>query len=311
MSPVPSILLILAASVAVVSGAHLIELNDPNQAILGSVLSKGVRKVQEALTNGFQFASSEEVVNFLDKCDLLEDEMKRSSDDDYKGLAKQIKSMLAEPELAAACKAKRADLDQFRPLDGEFKAEEFDYLSASKVQQLAEMEAKMEADESLKLLFSHLFHSTTQELASKLLSEAASDMEHLVGEKEESTGWFEFDTKYKRACSLSLLKPICKLVRRDSHEEVDAVGADMIDFGKLVQSGDEATIKAYEESSGVQMAQMRESCARLNEQAFKPMKQLEAYQAANLLTKEQIASQKRASVELDLYYELYQLCKLL
>lgn len=310
MSHVPCVLLILAVSVAAVTAVDLIELNDPNQAILGSVMSKGVRNVQKAIQSGFQFANSDEVDTFLDQCDLLEDEMNRSSDADYKGLAKQIKSILADTQLATACKAKRADLDQFRPLDKEFKAEECDYLAASKLQQLIDTQASLEANESLKLLFGHLFRQTTEQLSSKLLSEAAKDMEILLGEQEQKSGWFDFETRYKRACSLSQLKPICKLVRRDSHEEVTAVGADLIDFGKLVQSGDEATIRSYEQSSGVSMEQLKQSCANLSK-AFKPMRQIEAYEAANLLSSEQISSQRKASVELDLYYELYQLCKLL
>lgn len=306
---IKSIFLVAALVGSVLASVDYIELNDHNNNLLPLDVSKALKTVQDALKNEFRFRSVKDTIKFVDRCKFLKKELKDTADDQYEGLAGKIKALLQDEQLKQTCSVHRGQLGrEFSALDEEDMGIN---VSRKRVERLVEIRDKLEANPSIKILLNHLFEKIENSMASSLLSNAAKDTSTFFGESTEK-GFFSLPSlgdTYKSGCSISTLKPLCKLVRKSNLADVTALGSDVADFKQAYEAKDQATLDKHVQMSGVSLDDLKSSCeeTKSNWHAFKL---LDAHKAANFIEDAKIDEQCKVDPDFYFYYEMFRLCQL-
>jgi hypothetical protein len=301
----------LAFGLQLIQALELVEMNDTNKNAMRLHLSKALAAVQDAYSNEYKFNSLEELRQFLNGCAHVKSIMSESDDSAFDGLAGQIKKIIAAPEVAIPCSVEEVP-EQFNQLD--HLSEGYNYLSFKVLEELNELREESESDEALHSVMNHLIQSEGEELAKALLASATDSVETLFGEPDdESRGLFDFyaGTRLKKLCAISLVEPVCRLVRR-SPVTVQVIAADFDDFTEMLKGNDQNRMERYASASGVTIDQVRQDCRRMLSgrlRVFKPFELMERYQSAGFLTHEQIEARMDEDSDLSSYRSLYNLCR--
>jgi hypothetical protein len=177
---------------------------------------------------------------------------------------------------------------------------------------LAKLKQQADANEHLKTVIQHVIALKAKELTDALLGSASFDIALLIGEEVEKSGFFDSDTTFKRMCDISLVAPICRLVRR-SARTVPVIAQDFDDFAEAVRSNDAAKLQQHSQKSGVQMDELKTNCGKMlgkKLNALKPIELIWSYVSADLLDVQQVEARMEQDTELASYNSLYNLCNL-
>lgn len=293
---------LLALSAIQVESVELIELNDANRNELPLEVSKALETVQSALNAEFKFNAVGEAMKFVEKCKDLSESVSQLKDTDYNGLAGKIKSLLQAPELVELCKIKLSKFANFELLNG---LKEDAYLSRKTLESVVALGKNLDEHPKIKKVLGHLFEVVSTGMGKKMLINAAYDTSIYFGE-EKVSGFMEYD--YLAACEISLVKPICQLIRRTSSEDVTAIGADVADFNDALKSGKQDVVSRHEQASGFTIGELKESCSKIQKYLY-PMQQVTRYLQANFVTQQQVDEQSELDKNFGFYYQLERLCQ--
>jgi hypothetical protein len=291
------------------SALDLIELNDVNTNAIGQVdISKALGGVQDAYKNEFRFESTHDLRKFISQCEQLYASMASAQNTYFGGLASQIKLIIAEPSIKQACSVTNEQITaDFDELDDLSKGDTiYPPLSTRVFNLLVSLAGKVDSDPVLGQVAGHLVESKIEEVSAKLMSGAPKDVEMMIGEVAPAKSFFDFETKYRKFCKISLIAPICRLVR-NTPLEVSAIAADVKKFTAALKSG-AAKVVEYIESSGVTLDDLKARCNQL-QRHLRPIDQINKYLEAKLINEETIEANREIDPSLDSYVALHDLCQ--
>lgn len=299
--------ILLLAAVIGSALAAIIELNDHNNNLLPLDTSKALRTVQDALANGFKFESVKGAIKFVDHCKYLQEATKDLADSEYEGLAGKMKALLQDEQLVQVCSIQQSQLaDQFGILDNENMGVN---VSKKRMNEILELGKSLDANPNIKVLLDDLYNNIKGSMKESLLMNAAEDTTTYFGERRpQSLFKFDLGDTYKSGCSISALKPVCKLVRQTSSDDVTALGSDVAAFTKALESKEQSILDKHVQVSGVSLDSLKSACDSINGN-WHPLRVLDAYQAAGLISDAEVDEQSKVDAKFYLYNELYKLCK--